>query len=66
VTLDEFLLRDLLDDYDITNDVRTGLAARGISFDSMSWRETEEIVEKAIKPLRDEIARLRTRDSRRG
>jgi len=59
-TLEEFLLRDRLDDYDIPADIRVGLASRGISFESMSWIETEEIVEKAIKPLRDEITRLRS------
>lgn len=52
-------MRDPLEDYDIPSDIRVGLSNRGISFENMSWRETEEIVETAIKPLREEIARLR-------
>lgn len=57
---EKWLLRDRLDDFDFTSEIRKGLIAKGISFTDVTRIETEKIVEEAIKPLRDEINRTRT------
>lgn len=58
-TLEQYLSRDPLSDHDFTKELRVALKANGVEFNGLPWKDTEAIVEAAIKPLRDEIARLR-------
>lgn len=44
---------------DIAANIRKGFTAKGVVFSNVTWRDTEDIVEAAILPLREEIERLR-------
>jgi hypothetical protein len=47
------------DRLDVACEIRIALRDKGVSFDGVTWRETEEIVEHALREFRQEIKRLR-------
>lgn len=47
------------DEGDITYKVIMGFVGKRLNFKDLTWFEREHIVEEAIKPLRQEIIRLR-------